>query len=768
MNLFGKRPLALFCASFAAASVCGCYLTLQHTPVHLLLAILLFLIAALLLAVPLFLHRFHPTLLTPSLALLFAALALLQSWHGFGKKLQTVSSFDGGEVTCQILIKEEYFSKSYLSSYRAEIQQLSDTSPKAMGEVTFPFDAEWKVGDVVVGCFLVHSVNDGSENTLYRLSDGILLELEGDEEQSFSVIDRIEPDKLTDTLYDLREMLSGLIGRLIADEEGDLVSSLFLNKRELLSDQTILAFRRTGTTHLLAISGMHLSVIILLVEKLLRAFDVKKNARCVSVLMITLFYLTLTGFALSACRAFLMCCFVYLSWLFQSDNDAITSLFFSLFFILVLSPYSVCDIGMWMSVLAVLGILIAMRFLEMLREHLKKKGMSPKALHRLSNLLSPICISLAAEVFILFPMWLVFDELSLVALPCGILLSPLVTIVLFLTPFMLLFSWLPVLATPLSALLYAVCHIMLKAVSFFSSFHGITVSLGYRFFSFLIPISALIIALLLIVKLKRIWMIPVAMGLTVLSVAVFLLALRLPSSNTVRTDFLRQDENELLIFSAAEESVICDSSSGSFSPLRAAYELLHKRHTTEISAYVLTHYHTRHISTLSRLFSSFTVRTLCLPVPQTEDESSVFASLLSLAKEYGVTTLIYDRGSPLSFGPLSLTVSREVYLKRSTQPTFYITATAFDQTLLYIGESAHEDGTLYYELCQSTEQAEYVIFGWHGPTTKQDFSYPLGEGYVFLTDDSLLSYFLLQNEPKGKVICEGSHISFAMQKDDKN
>ena len=768
MNLFGKRPLALFCASFALASVLGCYLTLQRIRLHLPLTVLLFLIAALLLAVPLLLHRFHPKLLTPIIAFLFAALSLIQSQCVIGNKLSKLAPFDGQEVSCRLLIKEKAFALSYLSCYRAEIETLDGTPLNAMAEVTLPFYAEWEVGDVILGDFSLHSVNDGSENTLYRLADQILLELEG-EAQGYSVVDRVKPDILAVAISDFRELLSERIGNLIDGEEGNLVSSLFLNKRELLEDRTTLAFRRTGTTHLLAISGMHLSILILLVEKLLCALGVSKRTRCITVLLVTFFYLALTGFALSACRAFLMCCFVYLSWLFRSDNDPITSLFFSLFLILVISPYSVCDIGMWMSVLAVLGILITVELLEAVREALKKrKRMSPKAIRLIMSTLSSVALSLAAEIFILFPMWLAFDELSLVALPCGLILSPLVTVVLFLTPVMLLFSWLPLIAAPLGALLCAVCRVMLEAVSYFSSFRGITVSLGYRFFDYLIPISSILIALLLIIKLKRKWLLSLAMGGTVLSIGIFISVLRLPAADSLTADFLSQKENELLLFSYAEQSVICDSSTGAYSPLRSAYDLLRARNTTEISAYVLTHYHTLHVSTLSRLFSAFAVRAVYLPLPQTEKESAVLTSLLALVKENGITAHIYDRGKPLALGPLSLTVSNEAYLKRSTQPTFYIKASAFGQELLYIGESAHEDQALYRALCEQTKNAELVIFGSHGPITKQSFSSPLGEGYTFLSDESLLPFFSPESKPTGKIVCGSTQISLTVQKDDKN
>ena len=757
MNIFGKRPLALFCASFATASVCGALLSAKHLRIHLFLSIFLFLTAVLLFAIPLFCRKFHPRLLTPILALLFASLSFLQSCLCLDKKLELVSTLDKQEIICRFQVKEQYFADSYLSSYRVEIDRFN-----AMATVSVPFHAEWNLGDIVEGTFTLHTIQDNSSNASYYLSDGILLELDT-EKESFSVVHHVEPDPIAMRIYKLRENFSNTILRLVSGDEGRLISSLFLNKRELLDSKILRDFRRTGSTHLLAISGMHLSVIILFSETFLRLLDIKKKGRCVAILITAFFYLALTGFALSTCRAFLMCCFVYLSWLFRSDNDAFTSLFFSLFIILVISPFSVYDIGMWMSVLAVLGILTASYFLSLLRERLAQR--KKKFTRRIFQMFSAVCIALTAEFFILFPMWLAFDELSLVALPCGLILSPLVTLVLILTPFAIFFSSIPLLSYILKELLFGIAHVILKLVSYVSSFPNITVSLHHRFFDIFIPLVSALILILLVIKLKRNWHIPTLMGSSILTIAIFLSALRIPPTTNITVDVLGKKENEIIVFSASEKSVVCDITSGAYSAVYPIHEILTQRYTTEISAYVLTHYHTNHVSSLARLFSSLIVRTLCVPISQNQNEYHIFLSLLSLAQKHNIPIIIYDRDVPLSFGCFSLTISEIGYTDHSVHPIFYISASAFHQSLVYVSESAHESPLLYHDICEKTTKANILICGIHGPATKQAFSYPIHNGYVFLTDESLLGYFSPPKDSKNKIISGASRISVCLQKE---
>ena len=756
MNLFGKRPLALFCALFSAASVGGALLTAQNCHIHLSLALLSFMIAVLLLAVPLILRRYHPKLLTPVLAFVFVALALFQSWLCIDRKISEIAHYDEQSVDCSFEVLEKKYTANYLSIYRVKISHLNSEA-----NVSLSFLAEWEAGDMVRGSFVLHAVDCDSLDTSYLLSDGIFLELSA-EDESFEVYEHQNTDALTKGISGVRDLLAESLRKIVPKEEGNLVCSLLLNMRERLSSETVRNFRRTGTTHLLAISGMHLSVITLLAEMLLCFFKVGKKKRCVAVLLTVFGYLTLTGFALSACRAFLMCCFVYLAWLIRSDNDAVTSLFFALFFLLAISPASVYDIGLWMSVLAVLGILIAQIYIQMIRESLKRTSAKRKWIGYIMRAISAILVSLAAQIFVLLPMWLVFDELSLVALPCGLLLSPFVTLVLFLTPFALLLSWIPPVSLLIGKLLYLICRIALAIASYFSSLEGITVSFEHRFFSFFVPLSAFVIALLLVLKFKRKWQIPAAMGAIILSLAIFLCFLRLPPTDRIYIDILRHGESELLLFSADEQSAVCDMTNGSRAALDLIGDNMPHRCSTEISSYVLTHYHSSHTSGLSRLFSSMTVHSLCLPRPQTSEESSVFTVLLSLAEQHSIPVWVYDRGSPLDLGILSLNVSNATYLDRSVHPLFYVSAEVFDRNLLYISESAHEDSSLYREFCQDSINAEALIFGTHGTSAKQNILCPDGQD-IFLTDESLLDHFVPPNT-NTRIVCDCTKISFCWSK----
>ena len=472
---------------------------------------------------------------------------------------------------------------------------------------------------------------------------------------------------------------------------------------------------------------MHLSIIMLFLEWVLKKFSIKKGWRGIIVLAFALFYLYLTGFALSTIRAFIMMAFVCLAFLLSKDNDPITSLFFALFLIFVIFPTAVLDVGIWMSFLAILGIFTAEYFKNALADKLYQTRLNKRVVKVLLTLLTAILISLAANIFVCLPIWLTFKELALLSVPANLILAPLSSVLLFLAPLLLILQFVPFLSFAVPILATAIqwlCRIILDIASFLSHLENITISLHYPFVPFiLIPASAAI-ALMLIAPLRRKrWLVVVPVTTALLFGGTLILHNAMHRDVTT-VDYLSFGESEMLVATTNNEAIICDFSTGSNSYLYEAVELCKTRYNTEIDALVLTHYHTLHISTVSKNAARSMIRRLYLPYPETEEEYHIMKSLLDVAEKKKVAVTIYDRSE--SFSPckaISLTMSPLVYLKRSTHPTFAVNLSSFGKNVVYIAESTHEDPDLRNAVSQMTEEADFVILGTHGPVTKSDYSY---------------------------------------------
>ena len=163
----------------------------------------------------------------------------------------------------------------------------------------------------------------------------------------------------TSIIDEITEYRLSLSRRLIlysSEKSGGLLAALILGERGLLEGQTNLDFSRIGISHVLALSGMNVAMLCYGFSALLSLFGVSKKWRKGAEMLFALLYMTLTGFPVSVMRAGLMLILSSLLFLLSSAGDSITNLFISITLIIIVQPYSIFDISLWLSAFATVGI----------------------------------------------------------------------------------------------------------------------------------------------------------------------------------------------------------------------------------------------------------------------------------------------------------------------------------------------------------------------------------------------------------------------------
>ncbi len=134
---------------------------------------------------------------------------------------------------------------------------------------------------------------------------------------------------------------------------------LYGDKRNMAEDISI-DFRYSGFAHLLAVSGLHIQVIFMLVStllgKLLFFVKARKFAAAVIGLVFIWAFICLIGFPVSAVRSGIMVTVSTVGLLIRKRSDTLNSLGISVVIIELLMPFSLCELGFWLSVLATFGI----------------------------------------------------------------------------------------------------------------------------------------------------------------------------------------------------------------------------------------------------------------------------------------------------------------------------------------------------------------------------------------------------------------------------
>lgn len=533
-------------------------------------------------------------------------------------------------------------------------------------------------------------------------------------------------------LNSLRQQLAARLEASVGPDGLGLPSALLLGDRSSLAPTLRRDFARAGVSHLLAVSGLHLTLLFGMLSLLLKLFRLPHRIQAVLLALLVTVYLAVLGFPPSATRAAVMLGLVYLSRLCAASTDPLTSLGLAGALILGFSPSSVADAGFWMSFSATIGLL-AIPSLPKISQPKKKKRTLQSILARAAAVPLGILTGLAAMTFSLWITSLTVGSVSL--------WSPLTT--LLLTPlcgFILIAS---LLALPLAKQWVGKTILLPALRSIAGWMERITASLGKSDWAVLSlrqprtshAIRAVILAMTLYLLLwlflslpkKAQWsaLLPVIAGWGIIIALVW--APSQTYSHEVLTSYLRPTaSSEAIVLVHGREAVLCDLTDSSRTALGAAVDEADALGATEISALILTHYHTRTAGTLWHLFAAETVRALWLPSPDTADDYYRMLSCLHEAEKAGVPAFVYGQGDTLNiFGSDGNGILLTLYadrLTRSAQPVLLLHLAGADGSLTYCGSSVFESG-LADTARRLTADSTCVLFGAHGPSYKQAYAF---------------------------------------------
>lgn len=152
-------------------------------------------------------------------------------------------------------------------------------------------------------------------------------------------------------------------------QQHGLMRALLLGDRSQISPEHQLLLRRTGTAHLLAISGLHIGIsvvlallitkIVLLVYPNIMLYFPRALIVTLLALPIAAFYAVIAGLSVSTQRAFFMLlCFAFVI-LQRRYTSIFTTLCFAALLVILIDPLAVLSAGFWFSFAAVATLLVS-------------------------------------------------------------------------------------------------------------------------------------------------------------------------------------------------------------------------------------------------------------------------------------------------------------------------------------------------------------------------------------------------------------------------
>ena len=349
------------------------------------------------------------------------SLILITESHIFVSKTEYLSDFNDEKVSVLGTVTDVRYNSSDYSSFEVIITSINESPAEINAILDIPAHSTLKSSDTFTATGNLSPLSFEEDD--YLIAKGfngrIVCESKDDLRIKSSTIGNTAP-----LFKRINSSFQNILTENTNEEVGAFAGALLLGNRESLSDEIVRDFRRSGISHMLALSGLHISIIIGFFDLIMRNMFINKKIRCVLLVFLSLAYLAITGFSPSASRAVIMLCIVYISHLINNESESLTSLFIALTIILIISPHAIYDIGLWMSFFATIGIIIISELLSKLKFHIKKK---PILIRILITMTVSVLLTFTAIISICIFSWLCFGEISILSPITNIIFSPLMT-----------------------------------------------------------------------------------------------------------------------------------------------------------------------------------------------------------------------------------------------------------------------------------------------------------------------------------------------------
>jgi competence protein ComEC len=164
--------------------------------------------------------------------------------------------------------------------------------------------------------------------------------------------------------YKVRHALKGIIEKYLTQPCSGFIESILIGDRSGLRQSLTDEFIKTGTVHILSISGLHITLIAGIIAGLLALFWIPKKANLVLTLIAVTFYAILAGANPPMVRSVIMFAVFAIGYLADRDSDILNSLSLAAFLILLCSPKELFDPSFQLSFISIGSMIIFTPIIE--------------------------------------------------------------------------------------------------------------------------------------------------------------------------------------------------------------------------------------------------------------------------------------------------------------------------------------------------------------------------------------------------------------------
>ncbi len=205
--------------------------------------------------------------------------------------------------------------------------------------------------------------------------------------QQIKIIAKKQQNIILQWANEINAKIKKIIENSFSNENASILKGVLLGETEDISEEAQEKFRISNISHILAISGMHISYIVIGIQLLLQKMIGKHKSKIITIIILII-YTFITGFSPSIMRAVIMGILALGSNIIYRKNDIWNSIAISLLINLIYNPYLISHVGLQLSYFGTIGILL---FHFIILKKLKKIPIGKETL----------AISISAQIMIL-------------------------------------------------------------------------------------------------------------------------------------------------------------------------------------------------------------------------------------------------------------------------------------------------------------------------------------------------------------------------------
>ena len=663
---------------------------------------------------------------TPSFILVLLAL-VLSLIHFDNSEIESYCDEKEHEITA-VIDTVSYGSDSF-STYEIELLEIDGYEiDKDITMTAYSAPVSERTVVKATGHFvMLDSVSGSGDVAGYFLSHGITVQFQSN---TLTAIGTSEM-RLVDYLRAGNKELDFRLSAVGDDTTYRMLSALFLGNKNNLDNEVQRDFSRIGLSHVLALSGMHIAIIVTILGYALYLFPIHRIAKEIILILSTIFFVGITGFSESALRAGLMVSLTYTLFFFGNRLSLTTSLFYSATLICIVNPYSIFSLSLQLSVSAMLGCIYSSKVIHRVRF---LRRLKPRPLRYFTY------TAFTSLIICLFTLPLVstsFGRISLLSPVSNILLGPLFSVLIFLSPVYLLLADVPFVSEGIAWICKGLTHASVSLGGSMASGDNVCVPITSvtQFAGIIIFVLFLFCMLVLGKRTYKYMKIGAALGISVFVCGtVMIFCQRELNAYASVHSFVSSDV--IAVEDSGDITVIDIAATSSAYPESAVTSLGYY----EIDNYVILNCSSKAVSCFERLSSNVIIRRVYLKAPNDEKEAMRQSTICSIASEKGIDVQVLT--NQIQMERSSISFANKSRVPGSTKPAIALSVECDNTVFTYLGAGTFE---LYDNfISDSAFRSDAIVFGACGPKYKTPFNYQvpylkyavfLGNSWDFATEE---------------------------------